>query len=311
MLAALIKEQALKYGLIHVLAEENLNQIRQTAFSWTTTPGSVCLAMNKKYYLQAYNNPNVVCIIAPPTAIISKKPANESANESDRCTLIVEKADEFFYLLHNLALHQTAGLPEKMIIGHVSDSAVIAKTAIIGDHVEIGDHVIIEEGCIILDNTVIGDGVVIGPKCLIGVDGLFPKKINGRKEHIRHFGGVRIGPGCKLHSDITISRSANYNEFTEVGSKVHIGHKSIIGHDCKIGNGTDISANVLLSGRVTIGNNCWIGASSSVSNACVVKDNAKIRIGAVVISDVAAHAEVSGNFAIPHNKNLKRYLKEK
>jgi acyl-[acyl carrier protein]--UDP-N-acetylglucosamine O-acyltransferase len=298
-----IKEQASKYGLIHIHAEVNLNQIKQTAFSWTSTPGSACLAMNKKYYLQAYNNPNVVCIIAPPSAITSKKP--------EVCTIIVDKADEFFYLLHNMALHQSAGLPEKMITGNISNRAVIAKTSIINDHVQIGDHVIIENDCIILDNTVICDGVVIGPKCLIGVDGFFSKQINGRKEHVRHFGGVRIGPRCKLHSDITISRSANYNEFTEIGPEVHIGHKSVVGHDCKIGMGTDISVNALLSGRVTIGNNCWIGASSSVSNACFVGDNSKIRIGSVVVSDVADNTEVSGNFAIPHNKSLKRYLKEK
>lgn len=90
---------------------------------------------------------------------------------------------------------------------------------------------------------------------------------------------------------------------------MHIGHKSVLGHDCRIGEGTDISAMALIAGRVRVGKNCWIGANSVISNACSIGDDAKIRIGAVVISDLAANADVSGNFAIMHHNHLKRFLR--
>lgn len=303
MLKELITKHAKDFGLINIYAEDLLNKIRQTAFSWTNTPGSVCLAMNKKYYLQACSNPNVVVIIAPPPAIAAKN--------FEVCTIVVEKADEFFYFLHNTALHQIAGQPDKMVTGEIAASAVIAHSAVIAPHVHVGENVEIGDGCIIFDNTIIGENVTIGPRCVIGTDGFFSKRIKGRKEHIKHFGGVRIGSNCKLHSGVTISCSANYNEFTEIETEVHIGHKSVIGHDCIIGQGTDISVNVLVAGRVGVGKRCWIGASSSISNACAIGDNAKIRIGATIISDVSENAEVSGNFAINHHKNLKRFLKER
>ena len=248
-------------------------------------------------------NPNVVCIIAPLYAKI------DSTNQTG--ILIVQKPADFFYFLHNLALHQKVGLPEMFVKGAIADSARIARSCIIGKHVEIGDNVMIDEGCIIFDNTIICNDVVIGPRCLIGVDGFFSKRILAHKKHVKHFGGVRIGQNCRLHSDITISRSANYSEFSKIESEVHIGHKSVIGHDCQIGKGSDISVNALIAGRVRIGRNCWIGASASVSNECVIGDNSKIRIGAVVVSDINNDEEVSGNFAIPHHKNLRRFMKEK
>jgi UDP-3-O-[3-hydroxymyristoyl] glucosamine N-acyltransferase len=67
----------------------------------------------------------------------------------------------------------------------------------------------------------------------------------------------------------------------------------------------------LIAGRVRIGKGGWIGANALVSNACRIGDGAKIRIGAVVISDVEKDAELSGNFAIRHRTSLNRYLKDR
>lgn len=303
MIAGLIKKTAADFGLVSITAADNLDDVRLTAFSWTNTPGALCLAANKKYYQQACRNENVAAIVAPPAAVLG---IGHSKPE-----VIVDKASEFFYFIHNMALHKIAGLPDNFIKHRIAASASIAPTAIIGEHVDIGENVCIDHGCIVLDNTVIGDDTAIGPKCVLGVEGFFSKYVKGRKIHLQHYGGVRIGRNCKFHSDITVSRSANYAEYTEIGDNVHIGHKSIIGHDCKISQGTDISAGVLISGRVKIESGCWIGASASISNACKVGIGASVRIGAVVVSDVPAGAEVSGNFAIDHRNNLIRYLKER
>jgi acyl-[acyl carrier protein]--UDP-N-acetylglucosamine O-acyltransferase len=303
MLANLIKETAVDFGLVDIIEFDMLNNIRQTSFSFTTSPQSLCLAVNKKYYQQAYTNPCVVAIIAPPSAVLNTTPG--------KSVVIVQKAAEFFYFLHNTALHRIVGMSEKTVKRSIAESAMIAETAIVGDHIAIGENVFIDHHCIIMDNTVIGEGTVIGPKGVIGVAGFFSKSIRGRKEHLHHYGGVQIGRNCKLHSDITLSRSVNFGEYTQVGDSVHIGHKSVIGHDCKIGRGTDISVMALIAGRVTIGDNCWIGANASISNACTVGSGSAIRIGSVVISNVPENSEVSGNFATDHKRRLSRFIKER
>jgi len=303
MLSQIIRHTVLDFGLKEIKNNEMLDAIRQTAFSWTSLPGSICLAMNRKYYHQASNNPNIVAIVAPPIAI--------SDEGKSKGLVLCVKADEFFYHLHNMAIHKMAGVSEYNISRQIADSATIAKTAIIGQHVVIGKNAIIDHGCIIMDNTIIGDSTVIGPKSIIGVDGFFEKRIKGRKEHLQHFGGVRIGDNCRIFSDVTIARSVNYLEYTEINDTVHIGHKSLIGHDCKIGQGSDISVKAVIAGRVHIGKRCWIGANTCISNACKVGDDASVRIGAVVIRDVSSNTEVSGNFAIEHRKNLNRFAKER
>ena len=46
-----------------------------------------------------------------------------------------------------------------------------------------------------------------------------------------------------------------------------------------------------------------------VSNGIKVKDGAIVSIGAVVVEDVEEKIQVSGNFAMPHNKFLKHFSK--
>lgn len=303
MVNHLIESAAADFRLVNIHAPQWLERIKQTAFCWTTSPGAICLAINKKYFQQAYDNHNVVAIVAPPSAVLKQGP--------EKSIVVVEKAADFFYYLHNQAMHKISGHPDNFFTPRIAKSATIAETAIIGKHVAVGENVSIGHGCIILDHTVIGSDTVVGPKCTIGVDGFFSKRINGRKEHLKHFGGIRIGSNCLLHSGITISRSVNYGEYTEIKDSVHIGHKSVIGHDCSIGQGTDISVMAIIAGRVTIGKDCWIGAKTSISNACQIAEGASVRIGSVVITDVPANAEVSGNFAVAHQRNLSRFLKER
>jgi UDP-3-O-[3-hydroxymyristoyl] glucosamine N-acyltransferase len=141
----------------------------------------------------------------------------------------------------------------------------------------------------------------------IGTDGFFSKMIMGKKTHIRHFGGVVIGNNCVIHVGTNIARSVNFNESTVLEDNVHIGARSNVGHDCKIGRNTDISANVQIMGRAEIGADVWLGANVGISNMVKVGNGAIVRIGSVVIEDVAEAEDVSGNFAIKHAMNLKNY----
>ena len=82
------------------------------------------------------------------------------------------------------------------------------------------------------------------------------------------------------------------------------------GHDVEVGDGATISSNVVVAGRARIGARAWIGASATISNAVCIGDGAEVRLGSVVIQDVADGGDVSGNFARGHAGNMKRYLKE-
>ena len=295
------------FGIKYYINEHLLDECRVTSFTWTTQPFALVLSANRKYYNQAFANPNVNGIVATPSSVcqLSKD------DNHDKAIIVADKAAELFYYLHNKAIHKKyLGKDETFPLG-ISPSASIAPTALIGNRVEIGDDVEIGPYCVVMDNTRIGRGTVLHPFVSVGTEGFFSKILMGRKTHVRHFGGVIIGENCVIHTGSNISRSVNYSEYTSLNDNVHIGIHSNVGHDCMIGEGTDISAKVLLAGRVRVGRNCWIGANVAIANALSIGDKSILRIGAVVIDNVNEQGELSGNFALEHRTNLKKFLRAK
>lgn len=308
MLSIQAEDNQKYFEIKEIVNEKKLFSCQKTSFVWSESPQSLCLALNKYYFKLAVSNPNISGIIAPPSAI-SKFP-----NDLNTGIVISKKADELFYYLHNKEIHlpATEGIePDTKEENFVAPSAVIDKTVKLGKNIYIDDNVVIHPGCLILDNCTIKRNSVLHPYVTVGTEGFFSKYVMGKKVHIRHFGGVKIGDNCIIHTGCNISRSVNYNENTIISDNVHIGIHSNIGHDCQIGYNTDISAKVLLAGRVRIGKNCWIGAGVTVSNALTIGDESKIMIGSVVISDVSCHQTVSGNFASSHTANLRNHLQNK
>ena len=304
MIQSIIDEYTEHFGIVDILNINKIAQCKKTSFVWSNNAGSLCLAMNKRYFDQAARNPSVTGIITTPNI---QKHDNLS---QDKCVIISKKADELFYFIHNAGIHSidTLGTSDNQ---YVAPSASISPTASLGRHVYIDDNVTIHHGCLVCDYSVIKRNSVLHPYVTVGTEGFFSKFILGTKVHVKHYGGVQIGRNCILHTGTNISRSVNYGENTELGNNVHIGIQSNIGHDCKVGAGTDISAKVLLAGRVKVGRNCWLGAGTIISNALSIGDNASVKIGSVVIEDVSAASTISGNFAVEHKKNLRMYLKSK
>jgi UDP-3-O-[3-hydroxymyristoyl] glucosamine N-acyltransferase len=290
------------FGVCQILRPELLAMARQTAFTWSAQPGTVCLAVNRRYFDMAAANPNVAAIICPRSAIGAGPP-------SDKSLVVAERADELFYSVHNLGIHAHAAAPaDAGRRWQIHPGAVIAPTArLLGDRIGIGEGTSIGEYCVIESPAVIGAGCALHAGTLVGTDGLFSKTVLGRKIHIRHFGGVRVGDGCIIHAGTNVSRSVNFNECTELAEGVHVGIGANIGHDSRIGRGTEISGRVMLAGRVNVGEGCWIGAGAVISNAVRIGDRAKIRIGSVVVDDLAPGADVSGNFASDHTARLRQY----
>lgn len=312
MISILEEHNQTCFGVKKIINQNTLFSCCKTSFVWSKSPQSLCLATNKYYFDLAVSNPNIAGIIASPQAV------RHSQNIIKVGIVVAEKADELFYYLHNKEIHlsdaksnENNKITRERDNSSIAPSAVIDHTAILGKNVWIGDNVVIHSGCIVLDNCTIKRNSVLHPHVTVGTEGFFSKHVMGKKIHIRHFGGVRIGENCIIHTGTNISRSVNYDEDTIISDNVHIGIHANIGHDCQVGVNSDISAKALLAGRVRIGKNCWIGAGVTIANALTIGDGCKIMIGSVVISDVPEHATISGNFALTHTANLRRYMQNK
>lgn len=287
------------FEVAEVRRPEHLQRARLTSFTWSHQPGTICLAANKHYYAQAADNPNVAVIISPRTAI--------ARDLSEKSVIVAARGPELFYTVHNAAVHRLVNdWPTRL--PRVARSARVAPSAILGPDVSIGERCTIGERCLVTGPVDIGDDCTIYPYVTIGMDGLFSKNILGRKVHVQSFGGVRIGRNCMVHTGSHVAHSVNFNEWTDIGDDVRIGPHASIGHDCKLMRDIVLSGKVILAGRVTVGEGAWIGAAAVVSNAVSIGKSAKVRIGSVVIDDVADGADVSGNFAIDHTRRLRDHL---
>lgn len=286
------------FGITEIRKPDLLEQARQTGFVWTSQPGVVCLAMNRKYVAIARDNPDVVAIIIPP-ALIGREAVDGKA------LIVCEKADQLYHHLHLDQLPET----ERDDV-EIDETAFVDASAVLRGRVRIGPRVRVGPRVVINGPAEIACDVRIDAAAVVGCEGLYAKSILGVRRHVPHFGGVAVGEGAFIHAGAVIVRSAISGEATRIGKGAHIGILSNIGHDVQVGEAATISSNVVIAGRATIGARAWIGASATVSNMVEIGDGAEVRIGAVVIQDVPAGGDVSGNFALAHGRNMKRFLKE-
>jgi UDP-3-O-[3-hydroxymyristoyl] glucosamine N-acyltransferase len=286
------------FGIVEIRRPERLQAARQTGFVWTAREGVVCLAMNRRYFDLARANGAVAAIIIPP-ALAPREDAR------DQTVIVCEKADQLYHHLHQQQSREEG--PDCFDIdpeAHVDPSAVLRGRVSIGAGARIGPRVVIT------GPAAIGREVRIDSGAIIGCEGLYAKQILGVRHHITHLGGVDVGDGAFIHAGAVIVRSAVLGEATRIGARAHVGILSNIGHDVQVGEAATISSNVVIAGRASVGARAWIGASATVSNMVEIGRDAEVRLGAVAIQDVPAGADVSGNFALPHARNMKRFLKD-
>lgn len=286
------------FGISDIRRPERLQAVRQTGFVWTAREGVVCLATNRRYLDTARDNPGVVAIIVPPSLA-----AREDAAE--RAVIVCDKADQLYHHLHRLQPEDTPVDRIELDPGaSIDPSAVLRGDVCVGAGARIGARVVIN------GPATIGRDVRVDAGAILGCEGLYAKRVLGVRQHMPHFGGVEIGEGAFIHAGAVIVRSAIRGECTRIGARAHIGILSNIGHDAQVGEEATISSNVVLAGRAIIGPRVWIGASATVSNMVQIGADAEVRLGAVVVQDVPVGGDVSGNFALAHGRNMKRFLKD-
>ena len=70
-----------------------------------------------------------------------------------------------------------------------------------------------------------------------------------------------------------------------------------------------LAAGADLAGFSTFGDDIWVGLGTTVKNDLHIGNGARLNIGSVVVTDVAADAAVSGNYAMEHTRFLYEQIK--
>ncbi|WP_424682108.1 DapH/DapD/GlmU-related protein [Frateuria sp. YIM B11624] len=299
-LEAMLERVAAEFRIARITRPELLRSARQTGFVWTRQPGVVCLAANRHYLSLARANPDVAVVVT------SEEVARRDFEAATPCLIVCDRPDELYLWMH---LHQQT--PTGTASPQIDPTATVDASAVLHGDVRIEADAWIGPRVVISGPAVLGRGVHVEAGAIIGCDGLYAKDVAGRRRHIPHYGGVAIGADAFIHAGAVIVRSAIAGEATSIGPETHVGVMANVGHDVQVGARTTISSNVVIAGRARVGADVWIGASATLSNAVSVGDRAKIRIGSVVVRDVAAGADVSsGNFAIDHAQAMRAYTRE-
>lgn len=258
----------------------------------------LCYAMNLEYVKIANKNPSISIIITLPMF----------QNEVTKSLVISDEPDIVFAHILNQLITKELIVP--VMDFNISPSALIDDSAYVSKKSNIGQNVIIGKNVIINDYTIIEDNCIIGDNVVLGCDGFyFKRNLKGELVKFLHAGGVHIHKNVEILTGAIVQR-AHDAEFTEIEEGTKISVNVNIGHSSKIGKHNMITGNVQIAGRVKMGDFCWIGTSSTISDSVNIGNNAKIRIGSVVLKDVKEGEDVSGNFAYKHTKRIKNFLKE-
>lgn len=291
----------MSFRIRNIVSSEKI--FRNGAFEFTSAPGyripsAICYAVSKNGIFKINKDVNIL-------AVITTKELAEYVDES-KGVIVSDRPDEEYYGIHNeLFLSGEMSLKRGQ---YVADSAHIENDVVLPDHVVIGERVIIERGAVIEDFTVIEDDAYIGQRAILGAIGMQSLKVNGVRQQVCFAGGVRVGKGCEVLANAIIQKP--YQCFyTEVGNHTQISVKVSVGHGARIGEGCMIAGGVTIAGNTRVGNDVWIGPGAVIADDLKIGDRAKVRIGSVVVKNVAAEVEVSGNFAVPHKVNVRNFTK--
>lgn len=218
--------------------------------------------------------------------------ANTPVSVPGTITLIVSHPQVAFYKLMNALVvpQEPAGYIHGTAI--VDQDAIISETAYIGPYCVIGkatiglgvrlhSHVVVMDGCFIEEDVVIESHSTIGAT---GVAWVWDPDTN-RRVIQPQIGGVRIGKGSFIGSDVSVVRGS-VNEVTTVGDECVIAHGSKIGHGCRIGREVHFANNVSVAGNVDIGKRSFLGAGCVIRPQIKLAPETTVAAGAVVVKDV-------------------------
>ena len=248
------------------------------------------------------------CVIVPRNAVDQlPQDGNHSYLLVDEPEVAFLKVAEMFcprrikpapVISSSATIASSARIGNQTAIGH---SAVIEDDVVIGDNCTIGPGVVVSAGCqignnvtihantVLYEDVIIGNDVIIHATCVIGADGFGYRTVNGRHEHLPHFGIVRICDDVEIGAGTTIDR-AKVGE-TVIGSGTRIDNQVMIGHNCVIGKHNLIVSQVGFAGSVTTGD--YVVCAGQVG----IADHVHLGDGAMIGAKAGVHRDMPGGQA--------------
>jgi UDP-3-O-[3-hydroxymyristoyl] glucosamine N-acyltransferase len=187
----------------------------------------------------------------------------------------------------------------------ISESAKIHPSVVFeGQNIHVGENSIVGPNCTLYQNTCIGNNVEIGAGCVIGSESLHIAYRNGQKKLISHVGGVTIDDDAYLGANNVIVRNVYETPNTHIGKSVSMANLVMVGHNVRIEDNVQVISNVVFGGGSVIKKGARVSFGSNIANYVVVGEKAWVTVGSTVTRDVPPGEKVSGNFAIPHKKQI-------
>ncbi len=223
---------------------------------------------------------------------------------------VVDHPKQTYFELHEyLIRNYIADYLRKEFPNQIDPSAQISPKAIIADHnVIIGKNCVVEDNAMIFENTVLEDGAVIRAGALIGCIGFeICTRADGSHFQVTHTGGTRIGKDAQVQYQTTIDRSIYSWDDTVIGDNTMLSTTVMVAHSSKLGKRLLVSPQALIAGRVVIGDDSWVGLGAVIRNGLHLGKNVRVNMGAVVTRDVGDGESVTGNFAVPHDRFIRKF----
>ncbi len=253
---------------------------------------------SEKYIPELIKNKEITCVICKDEIL------NQVREVFNGGIVSSKNPRTDFFMFHNY-LNRNTEFYKNHYDTYIDSSAYIdnsvkipKKNVIIGKNTKIMSNVVIHE------NTTIGDNVIIREGSVIGSPAFYYFDYNGNNESVDSVGGVIIKNNVEIHSNTVICKGTLGGN-TEIGEYSKISSNITIAHDVKIKENCMITAGTVLAGAVIVNKGTFIGVGARIVPMVTVGENCKISAGSVVTKNVEDNTQVSGNFAIPHNKFIK------
>lgn len=278
--------------VLHLKVKEEMSFDR-LGLSFSETPGTLSFIESETYAAEINSNKNIIGVF------ITEALVHHITRSDVHLILSDDPRFDFFSLYNYIAQSVYQSLPNS-----IHADAIIHPKAWIADH-----NVVIEAGTIIDANASIYPDVHIGKDCrvaagaVIGKDGFEYKRTSKGILRVIHDGKVFIDDRVDVGANTCVDKGFAFRE-TIIGADTKIDNLVHVGHGVQIGNKTFVAACAMLGGSTTIGNNVWICPNVNLNTYIKINDEAYVSLGAVVTKDVEAGQQVTGNFAIPHEKFL-------
>ncbi|MDG1138231.1 MAG: acyl-ACP--UDP-N-acetylglucosamine O-acyltransferase [Opitutales bacterium] len=182
-------------------------------------------------------------------------------------------------------IHSTAIVDPKAELDFgvkIGPYAIVEKGAKIGRDSNIEAHALIKE------RAIIGQGCRVGHFSVIGGD---PQHLSFDPSTPSY---VNLGAGVRISEGVTIHRSINENQYTEVGNDCFLMGNSHIAHDCILAENVILANGVLLGGHVEIGKDVFVGGGAALHQFVRVGNGAMIGGMAQVSADVPPQITLAG-----------------